>query len=163
MTEELHRQPHAMPMDAERRKQVEREAASCTKHYGPEGGVTLTRSDRCEGLWWMIVDLVAALTAAEERAALAEGQVERLSQMYKRDVGRAAVEAVGLRAALRQATQERDRMASSVRWALGEEGKFPPYPGPKVMANGRTLHAYWYWRSELRERAFGATTGEEGA
>lgn len=46
-------------------------------------------------------------------------------------------------------TAERDRLASAIRWALGEEGNFGEEPPPLA---GKYRRRYW-WRSELRRRA----------
>ena len=42
-----------------------------------------------------------------------------------------------------------NRLQSSINWALGENGYFPPKPETK---EGEQDKKYW-WRSELRERA----------
>lgn len=50
-------------------------------------------------------------------------------------------------------------LESAVRWALGEEGEFPSPPEP---IPGKLIRRY-YWRGELRERAFGGGSRDEGA
>ena len=42
--------------------------------------------------------------------------------------------------------EERSKLIKAIKWALGEEGDFPPKPEGKAAGN------YW-WRTELRRRA----------
>lgn len=44
---------------------------------------------------------------------------------------------------------ENERLVSAIRWALGEEGEFPPDPARE---SGKWRQPY-YWRTELRRRA----------
>ena len=61
-------------------------------------------------------------------------------------------------ARLAEAEAQNTRMREAILWALGERGEFGSEPPP---LNGKWRQAFW-WRTELRERAFGATdSGDE--
>jgi hypothetical protein len=73
-----------------------------------------------------------------------------------------------LRDSLARAEQDGKRLTDAVKWALGEEGDFPPPPddmldaiwaGRKKLIEGGALVSKWnrwyWWRSALREKAFG--------
>lgn len=51
--------------------------------------------------------------------------------------------------------KESERLASAIKWALGEEGEFGEEPEPLA---GKYRRRFW-WRTELRQRAFGDMTG----
>ena len=54
-------------------------------------------------------------------------------------------------AALTALQQERDRLSTAIEWALGERGEFGEEPPPLA---GLYRRRFW-WRQELRTRAFG--------
>jgi hypothetical protein len=81
---------------------------------------------------WEIPNTVA--TTLEDIAALLESKGSR------EDGPRLHIEA------------ERDRLREAVRWALGEVGEFGEEPAPLA---GKHRRRFW-WRKELRARAFGA-------
>lgn len=56
-------------------------------------------------------------------------------------------------AALAAKDAEIERLRNAVLWALGEVGEFPPNPASPD-AKGIQRRPY-YWRTELRSRAFG--------
>lgn len=53
--------------------------------------------------------------------------------------------------------RENRRLREAILWALGENGEFAPEPEPLA---GRWRRRYW-WRTELRRRAFGSASGEQ--
>ena len=57
------------------------------------------------------------------------------------------------------------RVEGAVRWALGEEGEFPLWddggdPTRRPADGKRPIIGYFWWRTELRTRAFGSASGE---
>lgn len=58
-----------------------------------------------------------------------------------------------LRADLAAVKQDHDRLVGAIRWALGEVGEFPAEPN-RLAGQDRQR---FYWRTELRRRAFGDT------
>jgi len=54
---------------------------------------------------------------------------------------------------------ENARLTVAIRWVLGEEGDFEPYPEGRYPGDGKTPRiGRYHWRTELRQRAFGETT-----
>lgn len=64
-----------------------------------------------------------------------------------------AMELSKLQAELAAKDAEIERLRNAVLWALGEVGEFPPNPASPD-AKGIQRRPY-YWRTELRSRAFG--------
>jgi len=59
------------------------------------------------------------------------------------------------------------RLTSAVRWALGENGEFPLWDDggddTRRPADGKKPRiGYFWWRTELRQRAFGASPEPKG-
>jgi len=67
---------------------------------------------------------------------------------------KAQSEIAELRSSLSAEREARAKLEGAIRWALGETGDFPP--PPEFSGLSRPTPRY-YWRSELRERAFGSS------
>lgn len=114
-----------------------------------------------------VSDLKAEVSSLAE--SLAAARQSREVEWERAKVAREEVSKV--RSELDTARAAQQKLTDAVRWALGENGEFPEADEAlyEVIARGkramcesgdvprRALRLYW-WRGELRERAFGAST-----